>query len=181
MRVELRDADRRRIGRIEVDPALRPTRVRIEGSDREVFLDWDRALDDAHRLRRCVACGCQDLFHTKAFPQITGVVVLLAFAGAVVGALGLATPPLLIAMVAVLVADIAILVMAGERLVCHRCRTSYHGLPIARYHRGWDRAIAERHAPPARPARGLPRLPMLRWPRMLHRQGAGRSRERRLA
>lgn len=173
MRIELRDADRRKIGRIEVDPARRPTRVRIEGSDREVFLDWDTALDDAHRLRRCVACGCQDLFHTKAFPQVTGLVVLLAFAGAVIGALELATPPVLIAMVAVLVADIAILLLAKQQLVCHRCRTSYHGLPIARYHRGWDRAVAERHAPPAKPARLLRRRPLkLRWPRLAHRSPA---------
>ena len=146
MRIELRDAERRKIGRIRVDPARRPTRVRLEDSDREVFLDWDTAIDDAGHLRRCVACGCQDLFRAKAFPQITAVVVVLAFAGAAIGALGLATtPPILIAMVAVLIADVAILLFSRQRLVCHRCRTSYHEVRIARYHRSWDRAVAERH------------------------------------
>ncbi len=163
MRIELRDDERRKIGRIMVDPALRPTRVRIMGAEpREVFLYWDTALDDAGHLRRCVACGCTDIFQTKAFPQITGFVVVLAFTGAVIGALGFATtPPILAAMVAVLVADVAILLLAKRRLVCHRCRSSFHGLPIARYHRRWDRTVAERHAPPkpaAPPSRTLRRI-----------------------
>ena len=145
MRIELRDAERRKVGRIEVDPAGRPTRVHVQDSNGEVFLDWDTALDDAGHLRRCVVCSCPDLFRAKAFPQVTGFVVVLAFAGAAIGALGLATtPPILIAMVLVLVADIAILLLSRPRLVCHRCRTSYHELSIARYHRRWDRAIAER-------------------------------------
>jgi hypothetical protein len=164
MLIELRDAERRKVGRIDLDPAERPTRVHVQGSDREVFLDWDTALDDAGHLRRCVVCSCPDLFRTKAFPQVTGFVVVLAFAGAVIGALGLATtPPILIAMVLVLVADIAILLLSRERLVCHECRTSYHDLAIARYHRRWDRAIAERHAPPGDPKRPGPWLPRLRW------------------
>jgi hypothetical protein len=165
MRIDVRDANQRTIGRIEVDPARRPTRVRVDGTDREVFLDWDTALDDGHRLRRCVVCGCNDLFRVKAFPQITGFVVVLAFAGAIVGALGPVDTLTLIAMVVVLLADVSILLFTRQRLVCHRCRSSYHGLPIARYHRRWDRAVAERHAPPPKPSRllvgGWPRL---RWP-----------------
>lgn len=166
MRIELRDAARRKVGRIEADPAGRPTRVDVQDSDREVFLDWDTALDDAGHLRRCVVCSGPDLFRAKAFPQVTGFVVVLAFAGATIGALGLATtPPILIAMVFVLVADIAILLLSRQRLVCYRCRTSYHDLPIARYHRRWDRSIAERHTPPAAPGRPGPRLPGLPWVR----------------
>lgn len=114
----------------------------------EVFLNWDSAVDDAGQLRRCVVCGCGDLFREKAFPQVTGFVVVLAFAGAVIGALGLATrPPVLTAMAIVLVLDVAILVFSQRRLVCYRCRASYHDLPIARYHRPWDRSLADRHAP----------------------------------
>ncbi len=145
MWIELRDESRAMIGRIEVDPSLRPTRVSIVGTEREVFLDWETALDDAGHLRRCVACGCQDLYQAKAFPQVTGLVVVLAFAGAIIGALGFATPPVLLVMVGVLAVDVAILLFARKRLVCHRCRTSFHGLSIAQYHPGWDRAIAEQH------------------------------------
>jgi hypothetical protein len=160
MRIDVRDGERRVVGRIEVDPARRPTRVRIEEANREVFLDWDTALDDAHRLRRCVVCGCQDLFRTKVFPQVTGLVVALAFAGAIIGPLGLANTPVLVTMVAVLIADVSILLFARQRLVCHRCRSRYHDLPIARYHRRWDRAVAERHAPPPAP---VPFREQRRW------------------
>ena len=163
MQINLRDTNRRRIGRIEVDPAQRPTRVRFAGTNdsaREIFLDWDTALDDAGRLRRCVACGCQDLFRAKAFPQITSFVIVLAFAGAVIGALGLATtPPILAAMIAVLVVDVAILLFSKQRLVCHRCRSSYRGLSIARYHPPWDRAVADRHTPPVTSPGSLTRPP----------------------
>ncbi len=180
MWIDVRDAQRRRIGRIEVDPTRRPTRVRLENSDREAFLDWDSALDDASHLRRCVVCGCHDLFRTKAFPQVTGLVVVLAFAGAAIGALGLVatTPAILITMVVVLLADISILIFSRHRLVCHRCRSSYHDLPIARYHRGWDRAVAERHTPPS-PARttGNERR---RWLRLPHRRSP-RVKERSIA
>jgi hypothetical protein len=165
MRIELRDTNRRWIGQVAVDPAQRPTRVRVAGrargagrvrgagralaadGPRELFLEWDTALDDAGHLRRCVMCGCPDLFAEKAFPQVTAFVVVLAFAGAVVGALGYATtPPVLTAMAVVLVLDVAIFMFSRRRLVCYRCRTSYHDLGIARYIKGWDRATADRHA-----------------------------------
>ncbi|MHC4948450.1 MAG: hypothetical protein ACYTG1_09335 [Planctomycetota bacterium] len=149
MRIDLRDEGRRRIGRIHVDPALRPTRVGVADTGREVFLDWETALDDAGHLRRCVACGCNDLFREKVFPQVTGFVVVLAFAGAVVSALGFATTrPVMVTMILVLALDVAVLLFARRRLVCYRCRTAYRGLPIARYHRGWQRATADRYPRP---------------------------------
>ena len=153
MRIELRDERRERVGRIEVDSAERPTRVSVMRPGRpepgEAFLNWDSALDDAGQLRRCVACGCHDLVREKAFPQVTGFVIVMAFVGAVVGLFGLATNlPVLIIMIGVLVLDVAILLFSRRRLVCYRCRTSYHELPIARYHRTWDRTQADRHPPP---------------------------------
>jgi hypothetical protein len=147
MRIELRGPSRKWIGRILVDPTQRPTRVQLEDGT-EIFLRWDRALDDAGQLRRCVACDCPALFREKAFPQITGFVVVLAFAGAVVGALGYATtPPVLAAMALVLTLDVMIFFVSRKRLVCYRCRTSYHDLPIARYHAAWDRPTADRQRP----------------------------------
>lgn len=150
MRIELRDINRRKIGRVLVDQAAQPTRVKTTGDGREVFLQWETALDDSGKLRRCVACGCGDLFAEKAFPQVTGIVVVLAFAGAIAGLAGFATNvPVLTAMTVVLGLDVGILLFSRKRLVCYRCRTSYHNLPIARYHRSWDRAVAERHPAPA--------------------------------
>ena len=184
MRIELRNENRQRIGRVLVDPAQRPTRVSVvkhrsffltptflplqqgngehsaveqiagdekrisNGAAGEAFLHWDTAVDDSGHLRRCVACGCPDLFREKAFPQVTGFVVLLAFVGAIVGALGLATDlPVLLTLVGVLLLDVAILVFSKRRLVCYRCRSTFHNVGIARYHRPWDRSVAERYPP----------------------------------
>lgn len=161
MRIELRDIGRRRLGRIMLESGDQPTRARVvqdrahakaesETESAEVFLQWDGALDDAGRLRRCVSCGCRDLFQEKAFPQVTGIVVVLAFAGAVAGIFGFVTDvPVLTAMIVVLALDIWILLFSKRRLVCYRCRTSYHNLPIARYHRSWERSVAERYPAPA--------------------------------
>lgn len=154
MRIEWRDARRRKIGRVEVDPAARPTRVPViergvHEPQREVFLQWEGALDDAGQIRKCLACGCSDLFKEKAFPQVTGLVIVLAFVGAIVGALGLATNlPVLVLLTVVLVLDVAILVFSHRRLVCYLCRSSYHDLAIARYHRSWDRGVADRYPAP---------------------------------
>ena len=136
-------------------PRATQTRLREEARQIEATLDEAvlavdemaaaMALDDAGHLRRCIVCGCPNLYCEKAFPQVTGFVVVLAFAGAIVGALGLATPPLLIAMGVVLVLDVAILLFSRRRLVCYRCASSFHGAPIAGYHKGWDRTMAERH------------------------------------
>ncbi len=149
MRIAFRDSSQRRIGTATIDAAARPTRVTLDDTGREVFLSWDNALDDAGQLRRCVVCGCADLFTEKAFPQVTGIVVVLAFAGALAGILGFATNiPVLTAMTIVLMLDVGILLFSRRRLVCYQCRTSFHNLAIARYHRPWDRATAERHVQP---------------------------------
>lgn len=143
----MRDEDRQRLGRIDVDPAARSTRVQIPDSDREVFLQWDAAVDDAGRLRRCVVCGCPDLYVQRMFPQLTGFVVVLAFAGAAIGILGLAENPLVLAaLVIVLILDVASFAFRRHRLVCYRCRSSYSNVEISRHLKPWDRAVAERHA-----------------------------------
>jgi hypothetical protein len=151
MRIDLRDVDGRRLGRVEVDPARRPNLVRATppdgGEPREQFLNWDGAIDDAGRLRKCLCCGCGSLYRAKALPQVTPFVVVLAFAGAAVGLLGYAADPRgLAALVVLLVLDIATLVFARPRLVCYRCGTVYARHRIARYFRPWERSEAERIA-----------------------------------
>lgn len=164
MRVDVRDSDtRQRIGWVELDPADRPTKVPVlptpgppdspdsppPAPGREVFLHWDAALDDAGKLRKCLICGGHDLFIARIFPQLTGFVVVLAFAGAAIGILGLAENPLVLALlVIVLIMDIASFTFRKHRLVCYRCRTSYANIEISRHFRPFDRAVAERYPPP---------------------------------
>ena len=135
----------RRVTSLNVDPQRRPTRVRTAEDDRDIFLDWEQALDDEGRLRHCLVCG-KGVYRRKAFPQVTGFVVVLAFTLALVGILGFAEDiPLLIGMSVVLMIDISILLFAGTHLQCYGCHTSYRSIPIAPWHRPWDRNEAARH------------------------------------
>ena len=132
---------------LEVDSSQRPPRVRTLEDTRDVFLEWDQALDDDGQLRRCLACG-GPLYRRKALPQVTGFVIVLAFALALVGILGFADNiPLLLGMTVVLLIDIGILLFARTYLDCYRCRSSHRRLPIAEYHRPWERSLADRNGP----------------------------------
>lgn len=150
MRIDVRTPEGSRLGRVEIDAAARPVRVRPTQADRDLFLEWDGALDDAGHLRACLVCGHPRLYRRRSLPQVTPFVVLLALALAAVALLGFATSPAFLALLAVvLVVDIGVLVVARTRLVCYRCGSVYDQVPIARYQRHWDPAIAERDAPAA--------------------------------
>lgn len=154
MRIEPRDASGRRLARIEVDEHARPARVQVPGVTHDVYLRWDGALDDAASLRRCVLCGCSDVYVRKNFPQVTPFVIVLAFSGAAVALLGYSTNPVLYALLAVLLAvDVLSLILSERQVVCYGCGAIYTRLRIARYLRPWDRTIAERIAksPPELP------------------------------
>lgn len=145
MRVDVRSEDGTRLGRVEIDEAARPARVHVPQSDRDLFLEWDGALDDAGNLRACLACGHSRLYRVRSLPQITPFVVLLALTLAAIALLGFATSPAFLALlVVVLVIDVGVLVVARTRLVCYRCGSIYRDLGVARYHNHWDAAIAER-------------------------------------
>lgn len=155
MRIEPRDASGRRLARVELDERARPARVALGGRSGEVFLRWEGALDDASALRRCVICGSADLYARKNFPQVTPFVVALAFGGVAVAVLGYTANPVVFALLAALLAiDVIVLLVAQRQLVCYGCGSIYTSLRIARYHRPWDRAVAERVAksPPELPA-----------------------------
>ncbi len=154
MRIEPRDASGRRLARIEVDERARPTRVQVPGVTHDVYLRWDGALDDAASLRRCVLCGCGDVYVRKNFPQVTPFVIVLAFSGAAVALLGYSTNPVLYALLAVLLGvDVLSLLLSERQVVCYGCGAVYTRLRVARYLRPWDRTIAERiaKAPPELP------------------------------
>ncbi len=147
MRIEPRDASGRRLTRVEVDERTRPARVRLPEIQHDAYLQWDGALDDASSLRRCVLCSCNELYVRKNFPQVTPFVVVLAFSGTVVALLGYAANRAVFSLLAaLLVVDILTLLLAQRQVVCYGCGAVYSHLHIARYHRAWDRSIAERIA-----------------------------------
>jgi hypothetical protein len=160
MRIDVRGQHGNRLGRVEIDEASRPLRVRPPLADRDVFLDWDGAIDDSGHLRSCIVCGHPRVYRARSLPQMTPFVVLLALGLATIALLGFATSPAFLALLAiVLVADIGVLVLARTRLVCYRCGSVYERLGIARYHQHWDSATAERDAPADAAPDVLPDLP----------------------
>jgi len=147
MRIEPRDASGKRLARVDIDERTLPARVQVPGLDRDLFPRWEGALDDAGALRRCVVCGCDELYTRKSLPQVTPFIVILAFTGSVVALRGYATDPRVFALLAaLLVVDVLTLFLARRQLVCYACGATYDRLRIARYHRRWDRAAAERIA-----------------------------------
>lgn len=155
MHIELRNAQRQRLFAVEIDPDEPPAVVRPPSGDgAAVHLDWDRAIDDEHHLRRCPACGCPELFAAKQVPQITAFVLILLAAviamvlfgfGHVLGAV--------VILAVVLAIDAGIYLFARRKLVCYRCRSTFSRLPIARRHPGWETVVAEKYPPaPAAPA-----------------------------
>ena len=168
MKVQIRDRSRRPVGVASVDPAQRPTRVRAvaaDGSEHEVYLDWERAIDDGGRLRSCIACGCPHVYRRRTLPTFAPFALVLASAGVVAGVLGYSSDPLVLAaLVALVVLDLAVLALARTQLACYRCGTVYGRVAIARYHRPWDaRTAAEPECQPhpesADSARGAPSTP----------------------
>ena len=147
MIVDVRTTGGERLGRVEIDPTTRPVRVRPEPAERDIFLDWDGAIDDAGPLRNCVMCDHGRLYRSRNLPQVTPFVILLAFAGATLGLLGYADRPVILALLVVLlVVDVAMLVFGRTRLVCYRCGSVYNDLPIARYHQRWEPSVADRES-----------------------------------
>ncbi len=156
VRIDIRNLQRRHLYRVEVDPKNPPRIVGFPAGDAastsanssegEIYLNWDQAIDDRGYLRHCPVCNCKDLYTRKNFPQITGFVIV---------ALGVALSLVLIgyrqstaAVVVLLVmiaADLAILFLSRRKLVCYRCRSEFHGLPVSRDQRPWDSATAEKY------------------------------------
>ena len=130
------------MGTAHVDPSARPAIVRCaapDGSVREAYLDWERALDDAGQLRSCVACGCPRLFRRRTLPRFAPFALLLASAGTAAAALGYSSHPAgTAALVALVALDVAVIAFARTELACYRCGTVYRRTRIASYHRAWD-------------------------------------------
>lgn len=129
-----------------VRPATDAARSEGATNGTEVYLDWDRAVDDEGHLRRCPVCGCRELFVRKDFPQVTGFVVVVAAAVVSMVLLGVGEVTAAMAVLAaVVVVDFVVFFFTGKTLVCYRCRSEFRDLPIRRDHAGWDLAVGEKY------------------------------------
>lgn len=155
VKIDLRNQQRERLFRVEVDPrdppsvvkpGDRPGRPPSQSPGRDVYLNWDGAFDDQKHLRRCPACGCRELFARKDFPQITGFAIVVAAAVAAMALFGaneVIWGVIVLAMVVLI--DAVIYLFAGRCLVCYRCRTEFRGTPIRPDHAAWELATGEKY------------------------------------
>lgn len=155
MKIDLHNRQREKLFRVEVDDRDPPPMVRSPDGHREVYLEWDQAIDDHRHLRRCPACGCRELFVRKDFPQVTGfAIVVLAAVLAMWLSLGAEQVIAGLAVLgAVALLDALIYFFAGRVLVCYRCRSEFRDTPIRKDHPGWELATGEKYRPAAEPPR----------------------------
>ena len=155
MRIDVYAQEGRRIGKAKVDLRSPPVRVAVrsaEGSVTDHYLDWEKALDDRGRLRKCPVCGCPDLYVRSVFPPLTGFVVVLVVGMLCFALYGLEyvpPGPLLIAGGAIILANIIFIFFSPRYLACYRCASRFHEAGISRDWQEWDAATASRYRPAA--------------------------------
>jgi hypothetical protein len=155
MRIKLHTKQGRFVTWVKADAASPPPVVHApnrSGPEVEYYLDWDRAFDDEGHLRKCPACGCEDLYRRSACPPLTGFVIVLVMGLVCLALWGLADAPLWLlmgALAVVIVANLLIIVLAPRHVVCYRCSSAYYDLPLSRRQTEWDAAVAERYRPGA--------------------------------
>lgn len=151
MKIDLRQPGNPHVRCLTVDPDNPPALVRApdaEGVEHELYLDWDRTLDDEGYLRHCPVCGCAELFRMRGVPLLNGFVVVLVFGLLELALYGLAGAPLglvLGALAAVTVANVLIYFFSPSRLGCYGCGSEYRAVPIASRHAPWDSSQARKY------------------------------------
>lgn len=111
---------------------------------------WSRAVaEDAleqDNPRRCVVCGCNDLWRQKDFPP--GLGLMLVATGAVLSTIAWAYFRPLWAigiLMAFALADLALFVLMPDVLVCYRCRSRHRPEHIAERFEQFSLETAERY------------------------------------
>jgi hypothetical protein len=97
-------------------------------------------------LQHCVACGNEQLYRQKNFPQWLGVSIL-AFACAAFFILqGLYLPkPAWIILLGSALFDGVLYLIVGDVIICYRCFARHVGLPRSKVYDPFELAIAEKY------------------------------------
>ena len=147
MRIDLRNSQRHHLFCVDIDTKDRPPIVKPpHGESGNVYLNWDRTLDDENYLCRCPACECRELFVRKDFSQVTGFIIVAmgAVISVVVFGFGYVWQSLAVLGLIALV-DAIIYLFSAQCLVCYRCRSEFRDLPIRKDQATWDLATGEKY------------------------------------
>ena len=96
-------------------------------------------------LTQCVMCHGEELFIRKAFPQKTGLFIVVV--AALTSILFLKSNPAIAygVLAAAVLIDLLIYLMTGVVTVCYRCRTEYWGQARNENHNWFDLASSEKY------------------------------------
>jgi hypothetical protein len=98
-------------------------------------------------LTKCPACGCDELFLRKDFPQKLGLSLVI---GAAVAFLAFAAFPGTFyigvwVLVVVTAIDAGLYFLVPTITTCYRCRADFRGRPINPKHEGYELAVGEKY------------------------------------
>jgi len=148
MLISANNLDREALGSAVVDESAKPTQATLRGTNQRIDLHWAGAFDEEGRVRRCVVCGCREIFKRYDFPQRFGLAlvliaiiacVVLLIEGQVLWAMGV--------LLGTVVIDRIVYVFTRECLVCYRCRSEFRDVKVDKSHASWDLSIGEKYRP----------------------------------
>ena len=132
---------------------LKPARSEVTAASRGVMCSschWTRSINDGElegeSPRRCLVCGCNDLWRQKDFSQTLGVAIVGL--GILLSTIAIAymQPELSFGILMVFgMADMVVYAVARDRLVCYRCHAIYRHITDMKQIGIFDLEVHERY------------------------------------
>jgi hypothetical protein len=111
---------------------------------REQHLMLPAAADEP--IRHCVACGCEQLYRQKNFPQWLGLSLLAIACSAFFVLQGLYLPrPAWVILLGSAAFDMILYLFVGDVIVCYRCHARHYGLAKQKSYDPFELPIAEKY------------------------------------
>ncbi len=102
--------------------------------------------EDQTRLISCVACGNQQVYRRKNFPQWLGMLLLVGACAAFIILQGLYLPtPAWIILLGSAAIDMVLYLIVGDVIVCYRCNARHYGLSRQKSYDPFELATAEKY------------------------------------
>ena len=102
--------------------------------------------DSDQALNHCVACGNNQLYRQKNFPQWLGVSILAGACAAFFILQGLYMPrPAWVILLGSALFDGVLYLIVGDVIICYRCLARHYGLARSKSYDPFELAIAEKY------------------------------------
>ena len=97
-------------------------------------------------IKHCVACGCNQLYRQKNFPQWLGLTLLTVACSAFFILQGLYMPKVAwIILLGSAAFDLVLYFIVGDVIVCYRCQARHYGLAKQKSYDPFELPIAEKY------------------------------------